>query len=81
MQALLLCVCTVALTRHECNEAFLKFTDECDGLSELDRSMARLRYVPYYKRLCSRFEHDWDELNARCFANDVVTNTVVAAAK
>jgi hypothetical protein len=81
MPTLLWCVCTLgALTRRECRSAFQKFSEECDSLSALDRAMARLRYVPYYKRECSYYEFDWDELEALCFveARSLVAGTVAA---
>ena len=57
-------------TDSECGAALEKFQDLSD-LSEADRAIAKLRLVPFYRRVCHQLDEKWDaiELNLQNLQN------------
>ena len=51
-----------AMSRSSCKEALAKLWEEADRLDAVDLTIARLRFLPYYRNACQRLETDWDEL-------------------
>ena len=63
MRSLLWMATAVAATsRSHCKEALAKLWEEADRLDAVDLTIARLRFVPYYRNACQRPETGWDEL-------------------
>jgi len=48
-------------THQECLDALSKFSpSEVPEFSAIDKAIARLRLLPYYRAVCPRFTDEWD---------------------
>lgn len=69
---------TSKYTEDECRGALAKF-DDVETVSAIDRDVARLRLVPYYRAVCPEQRDEWDEIELRLLQSDAVSARLPSA--